>query len=315
MNFKKDRFTNFARYDLAVNKSFYRNMALVTVVGAIGITVLGFMGRYLLWENTSGTWGTSDPWAEANGYNTMRGTGGFITGFLALMMCIFSGCWAHNLRNKQGRITELTLPATNLEKFLWHTGLTVLGGLTLCVLSLLVADGVNALLTLMTYGAENGVGSLTATVGKNINLSMWDDIIAVDEPGTEAYADGYVDEVTTKISVLMGAMRYLFITGMIADLFIYMFGNALKYKYNIILTYIAMQVISVLVTFIVFLCIGIFGYRINAETLFADQSDIITNMTIFLYVLGSLIIIISALLAWRSYHLYTKAQITSSLNK
>ena len=30
MNFNKERFANFATYDLTINKSFYRNMAIVT---------------------------------------------------------------------------------------------------------------------------------------------------------------------------------------------------------------------------------------------------------------------------------------------
>ena len=98
-------------------------------------------------------------------------------GFITLMMAIFAGCWAHNLRNKQGRITELTLPATNLEKFTWHALLMLVGGFALSLIGLLTADGFNALLTLLVYGADEGVGSLLKTFVLRLYLGVIEQVV------------------------------------------------------------------------------------------------------------------------------------------
>ena len=51
MNFNKERFANFAKYDLTINKAFYRNIALATIAGAISVALIGFMARYSIYTN------------------------------------------------------------------------------------------------------------------------------------------------------------------------------------------------------------------------------------------------------------------------
>ena len=176
MNFNKERFANFASYDLTINKSFYRNMAIVTVAGALCIALLGFIARYTIYDSVvndtmSGQAYSYVPAADSfEDYNWMYLTALYELGFFLIMLQIFAGCWAHNLRNKQGRINELTLPATNLEKFTWHALLVLVGGFILCILSLIIADGFNALLTLINYGTENGIKSLTTSVGEMCSM-------------------------------------------------------------------------------------------------------------------------------------------------
>ena len=104
MNFNKDRFANFATYDLTINKSFYRNMAIVTLAGAVCIALIGFFARYSMYSSiiNGGMSGpafayTPDP-NSLEGYNWMYLTALFELGFFLIMLEIFAGCWAHNLR-------------------------------------------------------------------------------------------------------------------------------------------------------------------------------------------------------------------------
>ena len=48
MDFNKERFLNFGRYDLIINKSFYRTMALICIFGSTGIAFVAFFGRWLM---------------------------------------------------------------------------------------------------------------------------------------------------------------------------------------------------------------------------------------------------------------------------
>ncbi len=319
MKFNKERFANFAKYDLAINRVFYRNLALVTLVGTIGIAMVGFSARYTLWNNLQidGVM-TNDPSMQGDpfstDYNSMTMTASYILSFLIIMMMIFAGCWAHNLRNKQGRITELTLPATNWEKYLWHTGLMLVGGFAVCLLSLLVSDGLNALLTLIVYGSEGGVASLTGAIGDIFNLTFFKNAML---PQVTINGEvGIMDGPNETALALLNAIRFLMVSGCIAEVFIYLFGNAVKYKYNIIFTYIALQIIGAVCVILFFVALAVFANNVDHISMDPNAGEtFIRDMTVGFYIIGSLALILTAVCGWKSYHLYTKAQITSSLNK
>ena len=319
MTINNERFANFAKYDLTINKAFYRNMAIVTVAGAICIALIGFFARYSMYSSIinggmSGPAFAYTPGADSfEGYNWMYLTALYELGFFLIMLEIFAGCWAHNLRNKQGRIMELTLPATNLEKFTWHALLMLTGGLILCIVSLLVADGLNALLTLITYGTENGVTSLTASVFemcsyKNIiNTVFLRGISGV--PPINA-GDNPTDPVFDAFTV------FLFST-IFCHIMIYALGNAFKYKYNIILTYVALQVLGTSGSVLFFICLAAGASNMPTLTDLSSLSedDAIQAAIITFYVLAVVVFAIGAFFLWWSYNRYTKAQITSSFNK
>ena len=319
MNFNKERFANFATYDLTINKSFYRNMAIVTAAGALCIALLGFIARYTVYDSVvndtmSGAAYSYVPDAYSfEGYNWMYLTALYELGFFLIMLEIFAGCWAHNLRNKQGRITELTLPATNLEKFTWHALVVLVGGFILCVLSLLIADGFNALLTLINYGTENGIKSLTASVGEMCSMKSITEIIFMRGLG-QITDEGITNNVAIQY---FNALTFLFFCSVFFQSTIYFLGNAFKYKYNIILTYAALQVIGTILSFVFFICVAL-GANIPTflDTMFPeDIEDVGHMMTILYYVLAFLALAASALFIWWSYNRYTKAQITSPFNK
>jgi hypothetical protein len=319
MNFNKERFIHFAQYDLTINKTFYRNIALFTFIATIGITILCFLGRYLIYQNfivlgADGGNFANDP-NDLMHYKNMDVTVQYLAGFISFMMCIFAGCWAHNLRNKQGRINELTLPATNFEKFVWHIGLMVIGGYVFSLLSLLIADGINAVLTWATYGSENGIPSLTAAVFNTIDMSFIADKINLS---VNVQTNG---EITTNIQEynaimdMIGAIAFLIPTSAIFSIAIFMLGNALKYKYNIILTYVIVQAISVVLGVIVLIIVATQLTSTDSLLKTTDPLDLVPSATAFLYIWSIINILLSVFFTWKSFQLYKKAQITSSFNK
>lgn len=328
MTFNKERFVNFAKYDLTINKTFFRNMALVTVIGAIGISVAMFFSRYSMWKGLVGDdmeqYEQMKAMAEGGldmpllvcvpgsyeHFNTMPITTLLLAEFLGVMIIIFSGCWAHNLRNKQGRIMELTIPATNLEKYAWHSLLTIGGGIVLAFISLLCADAFNALFTWMLCPAGDGFVSLTANC-----LS----ILTLDTTSlTGLFGNGYgpdfngieSDEVYSSVFT---SFKFLFWTALLCNLAIYHFGNSVKYKYNIILTYVALYVLEIVMA--ILFGIGMAFIVGNQYDLDLHPSDGPTLLKGFAYTVGTIFLIITIALPIISFRRYERAQVTSKLNK
>ncbi|MCH5175932.1 MAG: hypothetical protein J1F40_08600 [Prevotellaceae bacterium] len=290
MDFNKERFVNFAKYDLAINKSFYRNLSLATIVGTFGIALFGFMIRWNIWQNYASEYSLNDESFDTFDFAwDCSGTSACLLVFCTLMLTGFCGCWAHNLRSRQNRIMELTLPAANIEKFVWHLVLTVGGGALLVVLSALLADGLNALLCLfaMPKGAE--VPSLIARMWSLITFSM------IEGAG-----------------VAKALVISLCLCSYILQLAFYIYGNSLKYKFNIILTYAAEQVISLILS-IIFITIVT---SIHTHWYISMSDDEVETMFEYIiYGISAIEIILAAVFVWLSYRNYVKAQLITPLNK
>lgn len=110
--FNFHRFINVARWDLTINSKFYLGSSIL-VIALCCFPILMSNLYFLL----------SGKYFDSNAVALRDHIEPFV-----LMIClvgmlysvIASGYMFHNLRTRQGRINELTLPATNLEKFLWH---------------------------------------------------------------------------------------------------------------------------------------------------------------------------------------------------
>lgn len=304
-NINRQRFLNYAKWDLTINKSFYRNMTIATASIIFMVTIMGFFIRWTGWKSTKAVIDATMGDISSHMENALLdklsvdGTAAVIAIICALAMIVFAGCINHPLRNKQGRITALTLPTTNGEKFLWHVILMIGGGFLLCVVSLLLADLFNAALSLVTFGPE-GVMSMTGAIVNNcIDMYKELDYLRTDE-------DAYVFVNSLIIYMII---CYTFM------LTIFAFGNALKYKFNILFTIIVLQVIQFV--FSILFLIGM----ISIGTTVSEWIDSIDEKTIFNIVL-SLINITSVVMVglmvfmwWKSYNLYCKAQVTSTWNK
>lgn len=297
MDFNKERFLNFGRYDLIINKSFYRTMALICIFGSTGIAFVAFFGRWLMANafNSIDIEQLQDFWS----YKDVTITALVLIMFTGIMHVIFAGCAFHNLRNKQGRISELTLPATNLEKYAWHLGLVIIGGTLAIILSLVCSDALNALLNLIFHPLEYQ-NSIIYSIYELMSFRY-------------TYVNGTSLADMEEMQGLLSAIRFMSIAMSVSGFAFFVLGNAIKYKYNIILTYITFEFSMSILTII-----AIFIIKSLAEN---DSIQINSGEEALAYVKASANIVailnylLTVLYFWLSYKLYKKAQITSGWNK
>lgn len=297
-NFDFDRFKMFGRYDLTINKAFYRNMVLTVLGGSLGILSLCFLARFSMWKAFDLTMGDED-YVVQSGFPFEHYSSQYITvillaGFFVLMLTIFGGCWAHNLRNRQGRIMELMLPATNLEKFVWHVALVTIGGFAVVVASLLVCDLANYLLAVAFFPDVTAVPSIMLQFISFGLFTIYEDVNAV---------------ISAEI---LYSFRFLIWSSLYMSPCIYILGNAIKYKYNIILTYVACFVIENVFSISIFASLINMKDYVDAASRELDIVDAVTNS---MYTFAGFEILVGTVCLFVAYHLYTKAQFTTSWNK
>ena len=141
-NFK--RFLNVARWDLSVNSKFYTRSALLMVAVICMPVVLYYLYSMVMKSYLS----------FATIYDTAEGFATVINLIGLAYMIIASGYMFHNLLTKQGRINELTLPATNLERFIWHAVVVIVGVDVVFFAGVLTADLLHVLFRLPIPNAE-----------------------------------------------------------------------------------------------------------------------------------------------------------------
>lgn len=293
-NFDINRFKSFALYDLTINQKYYRSQAMITILVLMGIALTCFLFRWMVCDIT----GDTVPFLD---YRETTATVAMLVGAVSIIMIVLAGCTFHNLLTKQGRISELTLPATSLEKFTWHVCLNVFGGIALCMVGLLCADALNAVLMAMTFPLD-GQHSLFLQCIDAMSLSSLKALLSQLHGA---------DSLGVK---LMGGTFLLMITSTVCQLCAFVYGNSIKYRYNIIWTYAAIQVITIAV--IAFVIEFVWQLIVNIGHDFSFTSYDIESFFHFMVYGSSLFFAaLSALLLWRAYVRYTKAVITSKRNK
>ena len=297
MDFNKERFLNFGRYDLIINKSFYRTMALICIFGSTGIAFVAFFGRWLMANafNSIDIEQLQDFWS----YKDVTITAIVLIMFTGIMHVIFAGCAFHNLRNKQGRISELTLPATNLEKYAWHLGLVIIGGTLAIILSLVCSDALNALLNLIFHPLE---------YQNSIIYSIYE-LMSFRYTNVNGTSLADMEEMQG----LLSAIRFMSIAMSVSGFAFFVLGNAIKYKYNIILTYITFEFSMSILTIIAIFIIK--SLAENDSILINSGEEALAYVKASVNIVAILNYLLTVLYFWLSYKLYKKAQITSGWNK
>ena len=295
--FDMKRCAQYARYDLTLNRAFYRNIAIVTAALIAGITVLGFMFRWIGIRNL--------PDANlvfSDGAYTVTWTTFWITCLTGILCVLYAGCIHHPLRTKQSRISVLTLPATNAEKFVWHTVLVLIGGWLLLLGSIVLADGLNALLSLLAGFPADKIYSITAEHLRYYTLTM-------NLPMTGNFGELMQDKNAKEFLSMIAIMSLA--SGM-ATISAFCFGNAVKYRFNIIFTYLALWLLQFVASVLLIICTVAFGEQLVESLSEADIMNMIRgtfiSLTVF-YVIATIV------LWWGNWRLYKKAQITSKLNR
>lgn len=281
-NFK--RFLNVARWDLSVNSKFYTRSAIMMMAFISTPIVLFYLYNML-----------------TKGFLLMGNTSDNVEGFAMTIgligiaySVISAGYMFHNLLTKQGRISELTLPATNLERFVWHAVVILIGVPLVFFCGVVVADFLHFLFRLMITNAD--IQSLTAAY-------YWSDFEGWHNatPGLEDFMEDYGYELVTTIFIWGACYTRSF------SLF-----NAWKYKYNIPITFLFYFILwTVLPLILLFIGTMFFSEENVMDFMewFKDANP--HNIIIGMGIVGLLVYIGIWLL---TYRLYSRAQLTTKRN-
>ncbi|MBP3711500.1 MAG: hypothetical protein IJ219_02355 [Bacteroidaceae bacterium] len=275
--FNFQRFLNVARWDLSVNSKFYTRSALLMVAVTCMPVVL-----YYLYGLLTNSFHISD-------YDYVEGFSIAIAWVGMAYMVISSGYMFHNLLTKQGRISELTLPATNLERFLWHAVVIVVGVNIIYFVGVAMADLIHALFRLAIPHGE--IRSITAA----------------------AYSFRYVELMDFDFSRgnAIGLFTFFWL---MACCYVRSFClvNAWKYRYNIPLTFFIYFLLQTLVPLLLLM----FGaHFITPERANAFLEWIRgTNPTAWIVGMNIFAALLYIGIWLLTYRLYTRAQLTTKRN-
>ena len=284
--FSFKRFINVARWDLSVNSKFYTRSAIMMMAFISTPIVLFYLYNmltkgFLLMGNTS------------DNVESFAMT----IGLIGLAYSVISaGYMFHNLLTKQGRISELTLPATNLERFIWHAVVIMIGVPLVFFCGVVVADFLHFLFRLMITNAD--IQSLTAAYywGEG-DFSNWHNY----SPGFEDFMEDYGYELVTTIFIWGACYTRSF------SLF-----NAWKYRYNIPITFLFYFILWTVLPLILLFLGTMFFSKENVLDFMEWLKDANPhNIIIGVGIVGILVYIGIWLL---TYRLYKRAQLTTKRN-
>jgi len=284
--FNFQRFLNVARWDLTINSKFYIRAAILMIALTSSPVLLYYLfsilndGIFFNENHSDNVWAFSV--------------------VIALIGCIYmvisSGYMFHNLLNRQGRINELTLPSTNLERFLWHVVVIVVGVSVVWHVGVLFADLLHALFRLGIPDAD--INSITTTYYSN---SSWEELEDYSFP---IFWGSHGFEIMFYVIMMMFCYTRFFCL-----------VNAWKYRYNIPLTFlfyfILQNVIGLFMLFLGHLIITNLDSPEDMENIvywFRDHPHtIFIGLDIFAFLLYVGIWLLT-------YRLYTRAQLTTKRN-
>ena len=124
---------NVARWNFAINRAQYLKMALSLFL----IMAVPFLAQVM---KTVWVMGMTQSTATAFTVAPLTSMQEYIPLCFVVAMPIICGYMFHNLLTKQSRIKELTLPASNGEKFLFHALVTIGGAFLTYVVSYFLLD-------------------------------------------------------------------------------------------------------------------------------------------------------------------------------
>ena len=283
--FSIKRFLNVARWDLTVNSKFYTRSSILMMAFISTPIVLFYLYNML-----------------SKGFLLMGSTTDNVAGFVVTISLIgmaysviSSGYMFHNLVTKQGRISELTLPATNLERFLWHAIVIVIGVQIVYFCGVVVADFLHFLFRLMITNAD--IQSITAAC-------FWNDA----DPWAWSSDSGFIDlmkDYGYEISLALIIWASCYTRS-------FCLFNAWKYKFNIPLTFLFYFILQTILPLILLFLGTMFISKDNVLSFINWAKDANWHYIItWIDIVGVLVYISIWLL---TYRLYKRAQLTTKRN-
>lgn len=279
---------NVARWDIAINRTFYTRMFILVAA----IALLPMLAKYLfaLWTIIA-LGGSREAYITMNAIDDLSALAGATNFLLPLMLTVMMGYMFHNLVTRQGRISELTLPATNGERFLWHFCLIVGGGLLTGLASILLADLLHVLL---------GWAILRQTSFQSYTLLVF-----------KSYG-----EVWTFLNNVSAGSVLAALIAAVASLInysLFALGSAWRYRYSIAYTLLYMFAASLLFTVVTGFVVSAIVNRFDNIRALLDSLGNISGTAVGTVVLIGEVAVL-ALIWWLTYRLYCRAQITTRRN-
>ena len=275
------RFVNVARWDMTINCKFYLRSSLL-VIALCCFPVLMFYLYAILTGNHLFTGNVYDNIEKFVVMVSLIGCGYSI---------IASGYMFHNLVTKQGRINELTLPATNLEKFVWHFLVIAIGTSIVWFVGVFCADLLHCFFRL-DFPTSPGLPSQT----RSMTLECLGSYFYWKEFNFHGY----------NMFPLLMLMVYSFVRS-------FSLVNAWKYKHNIPLTVLLHFLLNNGLGLLIIIFATSNFANSEAFVEFIKKLDglnpdaIITGLYVFFTLLYCGIV-------YLTYHLYTRAQLTTKRN-
>lgn len=293
IQFDMNRFLSVGRWDVTVNRRFYTNQAIALLVLAVAPVVLRYLSAWAAGDVALFGMGTAALYPAMDmGYWI-----GFMTGFYRFVFWVLPvvslSYMLHNMVRKQGRIQELTLPASNVERFLWHLAFCLLAPMVVFFGSMLQADGINMLFAAV-FGCFSQVRSLICAF--------------------------FVRPCSMPVDFSSGMGHPLLghsfeVLSMLCFMSTFALGNAWKYRYNLIFTclvYVVLWLVSgICLMFLAGAFLQFAGYDCFADTYCNfDPNGTVMFCLLDLFMLALLVGI------WAlTYKLYCDAQVTSRRNR
>ena len=289
-NFDIRRFCAVARWDLTINRAFYNKMAMVIAACSI-LPVLFYYAIELLAKVTDSD-GVGKPYSSF--LLELDFISVFISVFSGIALTVVLGFMFHNLRNRQGRIAELTLPASNIERFLWHAFVVLVGAHVWFLVSVGLAEILNAILVAVTFNfGDYEYVSLTAKVCNNFYRTLPTSMVFDESFHLGAY-----------VAIILSSLL---------SISVYPLINAWKYRHNIAYTILFYILAWLLLIILITACAAFAAICSWDVAWFFGFFENIPSCC--------LVIILNVFLAgllflmWRcTYRMYCKAQITTRRN-
>lgn len=289
-NFDIRRFCAVARWDLTINRAFYNKMAMA--IAACSILPVLFYHAIEMLDKVTDSDGVGKSYSSFMG--DLEVISVFISVFSGIALTVVLGFMFHNLRNRQGRIAELTLPASNIERFLWHAFVVLVGAHVWFLMSVGLAEILNALLVALTFDfGDYEYVSLTAMVCDNFYKTL---------PTAMVFDESF--HLGAYVAIILSSLL---------SISVYPLINAWKYRHNIAYT-ILFYILAWLMLIMLITACAAFAAICSWDV--AWFFGFLENVPSW-----CLVIILNVFLAgllflmWRcTYRMYCKAQITTRRN-
>lgn len=289
-NFDIRRFCAVARWDLTINRAFYNKMAMA--IAACSILPVLFYHAIEMLDKVTDSDGVGKSYSSFMG--DLEVISVFISVFSGIALTVVLGFMFHNLRNRQGRIAELTLPASNIERFLWHAFVVLAGAHVWFLMSVGLAEILNAILVSVTFDfGDYEYVSLTAMVCDNFYKTL---------PTAMVFDESF--HLGAYVAIILSSLL---------SISVYPLINAWKYRHNIAYTILFYILAWLMLIMLITACAAFaaicswdvawfFGFLENVPSW-----CLVLILNVFLAGL--------LLLMWRcTYRMYCKAQITTCRN-